>query len=298
MCIQRLAGVALLMMTAGACQTRPPLMPQGGEPPPLRLDFRPPVGRALTEVTTTTREVARGDVRSEDGVALTTVTRFTPAEGGWLLTQTVSRAQLTRAGTPVDTRVDDVLTRFPLKVRLAADGTFVAVVDVDAAQRALREVVPEGEEAALEAFFAPEALAERTRAEWETKYGGLLRRNLSLGQRTWVVASAATGQGEVTYVLERTVMGTEATDFGDALTLSLRCLDAVPESAPGELRELYAAAGSPELTPGVTCEGEQVVGRALFVPVRRGLTVRVKQGDEVWTVSTRSRVEKLEEEAR
>lgn len=298
MCIQRLASVALLMMTAGACQTRPPLMPPGGEPPPMRLDFRPPVGRALTEVVSSTREVARGDVRSEDGAELTTVTRFTPVEGGWLLTQAVSRAQLTLAGAPVDTRVDDVLARFPLKVRLAADGTFVEVVNADAARQALHEVVPEGEEEALEDFFAPEAVAERTRREWEMKYGGLLRRNLSLGQRTWALGSAATGRGEVTFVLERTVMGTEATDFGDALTLSLRCLDDVPEGAPAELREIYEAAGSPELTPGVTCEGEQVVGRALFVPVRRGLTVRVKQGDEVWTVSTRSRVEKLEEEAR
>jgi hypothetical protein len=298
MCIQRLACVALLMMTAGACQARAPMMPPPGEPPPVRLDFRPPVGRALTEVTTTTREVARGEARSEDGVALTTVTRFTPDEGGWRMTQTVSRVELTRAGAPVDTRVDDVLLRFPLKVRLAADGTFVAVVDPEAAQRALRELDPDGEEAVLERFFSPEALAERTQREWEAKYGGLLRRNLSLGQRTWAVASLATGQGEVTYVLERTVMGTEATVHGDALTLSLRCLDDVPEGAPAELRETYATAGSPALTPGVTCEGEQVVARALFVPVRRGLTVRVKQGDEVWTVSTRSRVDKLEEEAR
>jgi hypothetical protein len=298
MCIQRLACVALVMVTAGACQKRPPLMPQGGEPPPVRLDFRPPVGRALTEVSTATREVARGEARSEDAVALTTVTRFTPAQGGWLLTQTVSRAELTRAGAPVDTRVDDVLTRFPLKVRLAADGTFVEVVDAGAAQQALHELVPDGEEEALERFFAPEAVVERTRREWETKYGGLLRRNLTLGQRTWAVASAATGQGEVTFVLERTVMGTEATDYGDALRLSLRCLDDVPEGAPEELREAYAAAGSPALTPEVTCEGEQVVARALFVPVRRGLTVKVKQGDEVWTVSTRSRAEKLEEEAR
>jgi hypothetical protein len=48
----------------------------------------------------------------------------------------------------------------------------------------------------------------------------------------------------------------------------------------------------------VTCEGEQVVARALFVPVRRSLTVHAKLGEDVWTLSTRTKAEKLEEEAR
>lgn len=306
MCIQRLIGVALLLLAA-ACQRRPPLVPQVGAPLPVRLDFRPPVGRVLTETATTAREVVRGDARAEDAVELTTETRFTPAGGGWLMTQTVSKARLTRGGEPVATPVVDVLKRFPLQVRLAADGTFVEVVDEEAALKALHEVVPSGWAEELERFFEPEALTRRTRSEWEAKYGGLLGRNLEVGQRTWAVGRLVVGAEEVVYVLERTVTGTEPTLFGDALTLALRCLDKLPEGeeapsdpyaargAPAELREVYEAAGSPALTPGVTCTGEQVVARGLFVPVQRGLTVKVKLGEETWTVSTRSQVETLEE---
>jgi hypothetical protein len=192
--------------------------------------------------------------------------------------------------------VDDVLERFTLQVRLAADGTFVELVDAEAAQRAVREVVPAGPEAeALERFFAPEALEARTRQEWERKYGGLFQRNLLEGQRTWTVERMPAGEDEVVYVLERMVLGTEPTDYGDALTLTLRCLDTVPPGAPKELREAYAAAGSPALTPGVTCEGEQVVARARFVPVRGSLTVRAKVGEAQWTLATESKAEKLEE---
>ena len=39
---------------------------------------------------------------------------------------------MTRGGAQVATAVADVLMRFPLKVRLAADGTFVKVVDDEA----------------------------------------------------------------------------------------------------------------------------------------------------------------------
>ncbi len=299
MCIQRLLPVSLLLMTAVACQARPPLVPPPAPPPPLRLDFRPPEGRVLVESVKTTRTVARGGARVTEKVVLRPVTRFTKAEGGWLLTQTVPQARLSREGTPVDTRVDDVLERFTLQVRLAADGTFVEVVDAEAALRAVREVVREGPEVAeLERFFAPEALVERTRAEWERKYGGLFQRNLQEGQRAWTVERLPVGEGEaVVYVLERMVQGTEPTDYGDALTLALRCLDTVPAGAPEALRAVYAQAGSPALTPGVTCEGEQVVARARFVPVRGSLTVRAKVGEAEWTLAMESKAEKLEEEA-
>ena len=72
-------------------------------------------------------------------------------------------------------------------------------------------MVPEGRQEALERFFAPEALEARARREWEAKYGGLLRRNLVVGQRTWAVGGSSTGTGEVMYLLERTVTGTEPT---------------------------------------------------------------------------------------
>jgi len=102
----------------------------------------------------------------------------------------------------------------------------------------------------------------------------------------------------VRYVLERTVTGTELTDQGSALVLGLKCLDAVPEDAPPELREVVEEAGSSALTPGVTCEGEQVVARGYFVPMRRKLTVHAKVGDATWTLATQTKLEMLEETRR
>ena len=294
----------MLSLTAASCRRAPPpLVPTAARPPPVRLDFQPPVDRVLTESVRAVREVSRGGTSTREEAELTTETRFTPAEGGWLLAQVVPRSRLTRGaadgGAAVDTWVDDVLTRFTLRVRLAADGTFVKLVLPETALEALRQVVPPGTDvAALERFFSPEALEARTRREWEAKYSGLFARNLTEGQRTWVVDTLPVGDEPVTYVLERTVQGTRDTQYGDALVLSLRCLDAVPEDAPDELAEAWEAAGRPRLTPGVTCEGEQLVARGRFVPVSRVLTVKATVAGEAWTVTTESKAQGLQEEAR
>ncbi len=275
------------------------LVPEAGAPLPVRLDFRPPVDRAMTERVQTTRTVERGGARQTEEVEMTTVTRFTPAENGWQVAQTVTRARMTRGGAVVETMVDDVLTRFPLRVRLAADGSFVKVLNADEGLKALRQVVPAGQQAgALEAFFAPEAVDDRARREWVARYGGLLQRNLMVGQHTWAVEEFSTSEGAVRYVLERTVKGTELTDQGDALVLGLRCLDAVPDDAPEELREVVEEAGEAALTPGVTCEGEQVVARGYLVPIRRILNVRAKVGDATWTLTMQTKLEMLEEARR
>jgi hypothetical protein len=208
-------------------------------------------------------------------------------------------AQGSTGGTEVDTWVDDVLTRFTLRVRLAADGTFVKLVSPESALEALRQVVPAGTDAAaLERFFSPEVLEARTRREWEARYAGLFRRNLMEGQRIWAVDALPLGDTQVAYVLERTVQGTRDTDYGDALVLSLRCLDALPADAPAELTDAWETAGRPQLTPGVTCEGEQLVARGRFVPVSRELTVKAAVAGEQWTVTTESRAQGLQEEAR
>jgi hypothetical protein len=97
-------------------------------------------------------------------------------------------------------------------------------------------------------------------------------------------------------VLERTVQGTRDTKYGDALVLSLRCLDALPADAPEELTDAWETAGRPPLTPGVTCQGEQVVARGRFVPVSRELTVKATVAGESWTLTTESRAQALQEE--
>lgn len=287
------------VVLAGCTKPASSLVPEAGAPLPVRLDFRPPVDRAMTERVQTARTVERAGTKQSEEVDMTTVTRFTPAESGWQLAQTVTRARMTRGGTPVETVVDDVLTRLGLRVRLAADGAFVKLVNADEGLKALRQVVPAGQQAGLlEAFFSPEALETRAREEWEAKYGGLLQRNLMVGQHTWAVERFSTADGEVRYVLERTVQGTELTDQGDALVLGLKCLDAVPDDAPEELRDLVAEAGGSALTPGVTCEGEQVVARGYFVPMRRNLTVHARVGDATWTLATQTKLELLEEARR
>lgn len=295
----RLTWLCCAVLLAACTKPASSLVPEAGAPPPVRLDFRPPVDRALTERVRSTRTVEGGGAKQSEEVDMTTVTRLTPAENGWQLAQTVSQARMTRGGTPVETVVPAVLSRFTLRVRLAADGAFVKVLNADEGLKALRQVVPAGQQAgALEAFFAPEALESRTRQEWEAKYGGLLQRNLMVGQHTWAVDGFSTGQGQVRYVLERTVTGTELTDQGDALVVGLKCLDSVPDDAPPELREVLEEAGNPGLTAGVTCEGEQVVARGYFVPMRRNLTVHAKVGDATWTLATETKLEMLEETKR
>ncbi|NMO22003.1 hypothetical protein HPC49_35250 [Pyxidicoccus fallax] len=295
----------MLSLLAAACRRAPPpLVPTAARPPPVRLEFQPPVDRVLTETVRAIRVVERGGTSVREEAEATTETRFTPSEGGWLLAQVVPRSRLVRggadAGTEVDTWVDNVLARFTLRVRLAADGTFVGLVSAESALEALRQVVPAGapDLAVLERFFSPEALEARMRREWEAKYAGLFARNLMEGQRIWSVDVLPMGETQVAYVLERTVQGTRDTDYGDALVLTLRCLGTLPEGSPDELTDAWEAAGKPQLTPGVTCEGEQVVARGRFVPVSRELTVKATVAGESWTVTTQSRAQSLQEEAR
>ncbi|TSC20299.1 hypothetical protein [Corallococcus sp. Z5C101001] len=289
----------LVLSLAAGCKSRyPPLNPAPGLPPPVRLDFKPPVDRLLTESVRATRAVQRpGQPETRDEAAFTTETRFTPSDGGWRVTQAVRTPRQVHAGQDVPSLAGAVLERFTLRMQLAADGTFVKLVGAEAAEEALRQVAPSGPGVAEVArFFTPEALEIRTRREWEAKYSGLLQRNLVEGQRTWAVDFVSVDGVERAYLLERTVDGTRPTMFGDAVALSLTCLDALPTKAPAEMRAAWSEAGSPELFKGVTCEGEQVIARGRFVPVRRLLKVKaVGEGGTV-TLTTESQAETLQEE--
>jgi hypothetical protein len=290
----RPCSLLLLVLVAAACNRHvPPLVPAPTAPPPLRLEFQPPVTAALFE--TVKSSVLRSGAPGAQEAEVSTVTRFTPEQGGWLLTQYVTRAQYTRDGAPVETLVDDVLTRFPLRVRLAADGTYVRVVEPGAALAALKEVAPEGQDlSALESFFAPEALDARTRAEWEVKYGALYGRGLEPGAHIYVVGTVPLRGREVTYLLERTFTGTLLTEYGEAVVFTLRCLAEPGAEAPEGVRETLRLAGNPALTAGVECTGEQLQGRGRFLPVRRSLTLRAPVDGETWTWATQSTLESLQ----
>ncbi|TQF10079.1 hypothetical protein FJV41_41260 [Myxococcus llanfairpwllgwyngyllgogerychwyrndrobwllllantysiliogogogochensis] len=290
----------LVLSLTSACRKPSPLrVPVPEVKPRVRVSFQPPVDRVLTESQRGARVVEQGGSVLREEAELTTESRFTPNEGGWLLTQSVTHAKQSRAGVEVEGWVDDVLLRFALRLQLAADGTFVKLVSPEAAAEAVRQSVPSGVDAKpLARFFAPEALEGRTRREWEAKFGGLFQRHLSEGQRTWAVDTLPAGDKQVAYVLERTVQGTRDTEYGDAVVLSLRCLDAVPQDAPDELTDAWEEAGRPELTPGVTCQGEQVMAYGRFVPVSRELTVKAPVDGAAWTVTMESRAQGLQEEAR
>jgi hypothetical protein len=287
-------SLLFLVASAAACKRNvPSLVPEPSAPPPSRLEFRPPEDSVLTETLRSSlrREGAPGAHEAE----LTTVTRFTPEQGGWLLTQRVTRSHYTRDGEPVRTLVDEVLARFPLRVRLAADGTYVRVEEPEAALAVLAQVAPAGVDVSpLRRFFAPDALDERTRGEWEVKYGGLYGRGLEPGQHSYGVGTVPLGGHEVTYLLERTFTGTLLTEYGEAMVFTLRCLEAPGEDAPEAVREALRLAGNPEPTPGVECEGEQLLGRGRFLPVRRGLTLRATVEGETWTWATQSALESLQ----
>jgi hypothetical protein len=290
----RLCSLLFLAVSAAACSRNiPSLVPDLGTPPPLRLEFLPPGDSALTE--TVKSSVRRSGAPGVQEAEMTTVTRFTPDQGGWLLTQRVTRARYSLDGAPVETLVDDVLTRFSLRVRLAGDGTYIQVADPGAALTALKEVIPSDLDATpLERFFAPEVLDARTRDEWEVKYGNLYGQALEPGGRTYVVGTVPLGGREVTYLLERTFTGTLLTEYGEAVVLTLRCLDEPVEQLPAEVRQALWLVGYPELTPGVQCEGEQLLGKGRFLPVRRGLTLRATSDGETWTWATQSALESLQ----
>jgi hypothetical protein len=292
----------LLSLGTGCTSRYPPLNPAPGLPPPVRLDFKPPVDRLLTESVRATRTLQReGQREVRDEAAFTTETRFTPSDGGWRVAQSVRTPRQAHDGQDVPSLSGAVLERFTLRLQLAADGTFVKLVGAEAAQEALRQVVPEGTGVPpgvleVERFFSPDALEIRTRREWEAKYAGLLQRNLVEGQRTWAVDSVDVNGQERAFILERTVQGTRLTAFGDAVVMTLQCLDALPPKAPAELRAAWAEAGSPELAKGVTCEGEQVVTWARFIPVRRLLKVKAVEAGTTLTLTTESQAEALQEE--
>ena len=153
-------------------------------------------------------------------------------------------------------------------------------------------MAPAGADVApLELLFAPESLEARARTEWEVKYGGVYGHPLARGQHGYAVGTLALGGHEVTYLLERTFSGWRLTEYGEVWVFTLRCLGAPGEKAPAAQLETLHRAGDPSLTPGVECEGEQLLGEGRFLPVRRGFTLRVKQDGDTWTWATRSVLE-------
>ncbi|OJH40777.1 hypothetical protein [Cystobacter ferrugineus] len=291
----------LLAAPVTACHRDiPSLNPPPAAAPPLRPLFLPPDDSLLTEtVRTSLRHEGTPDAREAE---MTTVSRFSAEQDSWVLTQRVTRSRYLQGGQPMESLVDTVLQRAVLRLRLAADGTYVRLVEPEAVLAAIREVAPrELDVTPLERFFAPDALEARTRGEWEVKYGGIYGRAWVPGQRGYAVGVLPVGGREVTYLLERTFTGTQLTEQGEALVFSLRCLAQPGDVSPQAVRDTLRLAGDPQVTPGVECDGEQLLGKGRFLPVRRGFTLRASLDGETWTWATQSTLESvraLEEEQR
>jgi hypothetical protein len=302
----RLPGLLLLTAlaaSAGGCKRRSTLVPGTDYAQPLRLEFRPRLERTLTEtVTLRSGPEAPGAAAAVTELALTTATRFSREGQAWVLSQRITELRLSRGGTPVDSPLAPLLQSLPLRVQLARDGAFVRVLQPEAAEPALAaaQLAPEQREAA-QAVLEADAQQELMRREWTAKYGGLFGRNLPLGQKLYAldaVAFAPEGPGAgrpLAYVLERTLSGTLLTDYGEALVFSLRCLGQVSPDAPPELRALVAGPDAPALEPSVTCEGEQVIARGTFVPVRSRLHLRAGAAPGAWTWSRSAEVQDVED---
>ena len=305
--LPRLGGLALALLAlsaAPACKRRSTLVPATEYVQPLRLEFHPPVGRDVVEdITVRTRPgpEASSDAPPTDELTLRTVSRFVPERQAWVLTQRTTALQLRHQGADVQSPLAPLLLRVPLRVQLARDGAFVRVLEAEGLESALAEAGLEPQvQAQAQALLGAEAQQQRVQREWTARYGGVYGRNLQLGQRLYALDAVAVGGRERGYVLERTLSGTLLTDFGEALVFQLRCLGQPPPGAPPELQAQLAASDAPALEPSVSCEGEQVLARGTFVPVRSRLSVHVQEpgadggAPQAWTWSRSSAAQRLE----
>ncbi|HLL53637.1 MAG TPA: hypothetical protein VK447_08835 [Myxococcaceae bacterium] len=263
--------------------------PAGAPPPgPLRLEFSPAAGKTLREKTTTVRTERfttpdRQERPFRESVEAKLVSRFEQGTGGnWLITQRVESVQARGNDEVIQNKLMDLVTRIPMKVEIAPDGTFVRYVNTEDAEAAVRSVFGDQAEAVLP-YFSARALEEQARREWEQKYGGLFRRALEPGQTvSHTVESVGLASGtQLAYALERRVVGPVATPYGPGVALELRCLGTVEGPGKETLTRQMAERGVEALEPTVQCEGRQELAGEPFVPVSLHLRLTARpQGAE------------------
>lgn len=271
----RWLACSLLALAVLGCKRAEVRGPSSAGGAALRLEFSPPADRWITErsITTRTEAFTSPDRRATpwvESVEATLRSRFHRAADVWELTQEVPSVTVKRNGEAVQSKLVDLVTRFPLKVQLGLEGAFVKHLNPEDAEAAVRAVFTEPREAeAILEYFRPEALAEQARREWEGKYGGLFARDLSPGQTFYGVETVGLSSGEqLAYGVERRVVGWTSSEHGQALALRISCLGAPQGEAKAALERLMAERQVDALEPSVVCEGEQLVAANPFVPVR------------------------------
>ena len=243
----------------------------------LRFDFAPAAGKTFVEesrVSRTEAPLAGGGSAHAETVTASLSSRVEPTAEGWNILQKVSAVSITRDGTVWEDPLVHLVTQFPLRISVTAAGDFHALLNpADAAEAVKKTFSNPIERDTLLRYFTPEALESQARREWEQKYAGILGKELGQGTALYSVETLGTAAGgELRYVMERTVAGTAASPWGEAVVLSVRCI-AKPEDAKdaAAVRALLDRAdASPE--PSTRCEGQQVIARSPFVPVRSWLS--------------------------
>jgi hypothetical protein len=259
-------------------------VPPGERP---AVGFQPLAGVELVEETRTVRTEAaweqgrQGPLRSSR-VELVTAMRWAPGEGGsQVLTQRVRSVRAEVDGQPVEDPLLVLATSFPVVLRFASDGAFVELLNRDAVREAVEAAFPDVERrrAVLE-FFTPEAVEEQARLEWDGRHGGLFGQPLEAAHPLYAVEATAVGPLPLAYVVERRLRGTAETAWGRALVLEQVCVQEVGKAVdPAGWTAAWEARGRPALDPSLTCEGEQVLGLAPFVPLRSRLLLRARPAD-------------------
>ena len=265
-CAGAMASAALV-----ACKSapRPFSAPERIPPSPVRVAFRPPEGTPIVERLTTVRREGVEPENEAQAVTATLTSTFERAGDGWVLTQRLSDLRAERGGSVLQSPFLELMTRFPVRVRLANDGAFVQLANPEDVQAAIRATFPNPEDAAMVVrYFTPEAIERQARLEWDGKYGELLGRDVLPGHAwyEWDTVPLSSGT-EFRYVLEHKVKEVRRGERGPELVLGLSC-PASPEAAANSvaMRRLLDSRDSPGQEPTVTCSGEQVLGLDPFLP--------------------------------
>ena len=254
-----------------ACKAGPRPFPDADAPAasPVRVAFVPPERTPIVERLSTTR-VEGGDGGTETQTVHATLTStFERSDDGWILTQRLSDVRAERRGAEVDSPFLALMTRFPIKLRLATDGAFVRLANPEDAEAAILATFPDPQQAAVVLrYLTPDAIEKQAKLEWNGKYGDLLGRDVLPGHAwyAWEVVPLADG-AELGYVLERKVTETRASDAGRELVIALGC-PTTPEAAANSMamRTLLESRDEPTLEKTLVCAGEQVIGLDPFVP--------------------------------
>lgn len=288
--MNRVASIASLALVVAACKSAPQPFPEPTQvqTPPSRIVFQPPLQKEVVERSTTTRAEQGQAGMVEESVTATMNSRFDAEGQGFKLTQAISSVEVTRNGERIDNPLVSLVTRFEVIVKLAEDGSFVELLNPEAAEKAVRETFPDARQAEeILKYFTADALEAQAREEWRNKYGEFLGRDVYQGMAWYGLEGISTSAGEeISYVLQRKVVGVRQGDFGRELVIEYSCpLKSELAQNADAMQRLLEEKGAPALDPTVTCSGEQRVALEPFMPLTNTLEVTasptLKNGQKV-----------------